>query len=376
MNRLLYIHPYVFITCGYSNILFYDTLRKKLFLYKFSGVMDLDGLNRLEHEHKVILQESDKIWADLTSFITTNILGGVTNPDSSPFISKEKYIIKHQKDNDNTSYYNILLYISQIYIDCRGSLAESVFSGIYFRDNIMESTRRWLKDMDLFKRLNSIHLICDSQTSIEFLELINNSISNNIKLDIIFHGDTIDNIFLKSIHHRKKTLSIAIDCNSYYPKCLEDNNFKYITYVDNENSYTRACKINEKLANKLEIIPDANADIYIRDKCKYSIADLEQRTHRLKDFYLREKINVFYWGKIFINHKGEYLSSKNNTTRTAFNTSLVDYSKLEMEKKGLWFFTRDMVVPCKGCAFRYLCPSISTIERNFNTFNLCTFGPC
>ena len=166
MNRLLNVYPYVFITCGYSNILFYDTLRKKLFLYKFSGVMDLDGLNRLEHEHKVILQESDKIWADLTSFITTNILGGVTNPDSSPFISKEKYIIKHQKDNDNTSYYNILLYISQIYIDCRGSLAESVFSGIYFRDNIMESTRRWLKDMDLFKRLNSIHLICDSQTSI------------------------------------------------------------------------------------------------------------------------------------------------------------------------------------------------------------------
>lgn len=374
MSRLVYIHPYVFITRGISNILFYDTIRNKLFLYKLIGT--LDGLNRLEQDHYVVVQNSDNRWSDLTSFLTANILGGITNPNSYPFISKEKYIIKHQKDNDNTSYFNILSYISQIHIDCRGVFAESVFSSAHFRDDIKESASKWLKDICLFKRLNSIYLTCDSQTSMEFLELVDNSISDNINLDIIFHGNTIKDLFLKRIRHHKKSISLAIDCHLYNIESPEDPDIKYITYVNNKSSYACACEVNDRLGNKLEILPGTTADKYIQNECKYSINDLEQRIHRLKDFHIREKINAFYWGKIYINHSGEYLSPENNTQKTVFNTSLVEYSKLEMEKKGLWFFTRDLVVPCKECACRYLCPSISSLERNLATYNLCTFGPC
>lgn len=373
-SSLIYIHPYVFVTRGISNILFYDTIRNKLFLYKL--LRTLDGLNKLEQDHYVVVHNSDNIWSDLTSFLTANILGGITNRNCYPFISKEKYIVKHQKDNGNTSYFNILSYISQIHIDCRGVFAESVFSSIHFRDNIKESVSKWLKDICLFKRLNLIYLTCDSLTSIEFLELVDNSISDHINLDIIFHGNTIEDLFLKCIRHRKKSISLAIDCHSYNIKSLETLNIEYITYVNNKSSYACACEVNDRLGNKLDILPGTTADKYIQDECKYSINDLEQRIHRLKDFHIRAKINAFYWGKIYINHSGEYLSPENSTRKTVFNTSIVEYSKLEMEKKGLWFFTRDLVVPCKECACRYLCPSISSLERNIAIYNLCTFGPC
>lgn len=371
MPSLLYIHSYVFVTVGFSKTLFYDTMYHKHYFFDNGEVKE--ELLSLSQNYYILL-DNNKL-KGLCTFIIENSLGGRVPCESSPFFSKPSVRIKHpsylsSEEKTNPAYYYALSYLRIIEIDCRGAKNGSIFS-FKNTDEYYDTIAKWSRSLILFSKLDSVIVKCDSYTSQILLKVLINDIPRKVNLSFeVYDAMAIDPLVDLSDGH-SASFSFIIDslCNS---RPFQSNQYRYITYVNDKASFIHANELKERFNDKLTVLPGDNLDRYTKQLCSFELSDLMNINHSMHDLQLRKRINTYYWGKILIDYRGRYVSpAAQDGYPCISDTSLLDYIKFELDKQGLWFFTRDNVIPCKDCSLRYICPSISTIELNNRCFNMC-----
>lgn len=91
----------------------------------------------------------------------------------------------------------------------------------------------------------------------------------------------------------------------------------------------------------------------------------------VKDFMMRQALNVYDFGKIHIRPDGEaYANVHHPPLGNIYTDSLYEIVCNEMEKGTSWFRIRNQA-PCNACVFQWFCPSPSTYEILIGRPDLC-----
>jgi len=92
----------------------------------------------------------------------------------------------------------------------------------------------------------------------------------------------------------------------------------------------------------------------------------------MSEIHARMVINPFSFGKLQIMTNGDvYANINENILGNIRDLSLCEIAYKSMIEITSWKKTRDCVLPCNSCIYRYLCPPISNYEYAIGKFNLC-----
>lgn len=90
-----------------------------------------------------------------------------------------------------------------------------------------------------------------------------------------------------------------------------------------------------------------------------------------EDIFKRQMINLYDYGKLIIKPDKTVYSNINYPSLGVFNNNFIELTKKMLCDNSPWFRTRDRLMPCKECLFKYLCASPSNYEIILNRNNLC-----
>lgn len=91
----------------------------------------------------------------------------------------------------------------------------------------------------------------------------------------------------------------------------------------------------------------------------------------IKDFFTRQAINVYDYGKINITPNGDVYANLNHPLLgNIYSDSIYDIVQKEIDEGKSWFRIRNQA-PCNDCVYQWLCPSPSSYEIYIGRSNLC-----
>jgi pseudo-rSAM protein len=91
----------------------------------------------------------------------------------------------------------------------------------------------------------------------------------------------------------------------------------------------------------------------------------------IKDFFTRQAMNIYDFGKINILPNGDAYANLNHPTLgNIYTESIYEIVHKEVEEGTSWFRIRNQV-PCNGCVYQWLCPPPSNYEIAIGRPNLC-----
>jgi hypothetical protein len=197
-------------------------------------------------------------------------------------------------------------------------------------------------------------------------------------------------------------LNESNDYNKYYTE--------YLYFLADDNN---ALENINKLLGKRELIPDTNANnikiIYIFDvtsdedshQADHFVEQFQIEKYRLnpvytgdnlrffeknvylnkedilftsmtvKDFFARQSINLYDFGKINIMPNGDVYANLNHPMLgNIYSNNLHEIVHKEVDEGKSWFRIRNQV-PCNDCVYQWLCPSPSNHEIAIGRSNLC-----
>ena len=117
--------------------------------------------------------------------------------------------------------------------------------------------------------------------------------------------------------------------------------------------------------NNLEFIKSL---LFINEN-DFNELELEKR-----EIFIRQKLNVFDFGKLTIMPDGYVYANVNKHLLGCINDSPIDLVYKEFLTGESWLYTRNYK-PCKNCIYQFLCPSPSNYEIAIGKPNLCHIHP-
>jgi pseudo-rSAM protein len=110
---------------------------------------------------------------------------------------------------------------------------------------------------------------------------------------------------------------------------------------------------------------DFNNSIFITEDNIFS------KVYSKKDIFRRQSLNLFDFGKLFIDSNSDVYANVNIPVLGNLKVSSIEeLLTFEMEGGKSWFRIRDEA-PCNNCIYQWLCPSPSNYEIILNKNNLC-----
>lgn len=99
--------------------------------------------------------------------------------------------------------------------------------------------------------------------------------------------------------------------------------------------------------------------------------DILSTSMTIKDFFARQAMNIYEFGKINIMPNGDAYANLNHPMLgNIYKDSINEIVYNEVEKGKSWFRVRDQE-PCAECVFQWLCPPPSNYEIEIGRLNLC-----
>jgi len=91
----------------------------------------------------------------------------------------------------------------------------------------------------------------------------------------------------------------------------------------------------------------------------------------IKDFFSRQVMNIYDFGKINIMPDGETYANLNySSLGNIYTDSIYEIVQKEIDEGKSWFRIRNQA-PCDECVYQWLCPSPSNYEMDLGRPNLC-----
>jgi pseudo-rSAM protein len=91
----------------------------------------------------------------------------------------------------------------------------------------------------------------------------------------------------------------------------------------------------------------------------------------IKDFFSRQVINIYDFGKISIMSNGDVYANLNHPALgNIYTDNIYEIINKEVDEGKSWFRIRNQE-PCTNCVYQWLCPSPSNYEIAIGRPNLC-----
>lgn len=256
------------------------------------------------------------------------------------------------------------------------------------------STHICLEANDIFSLLNSsninylqqINLICNNLYGYHnIITLVEKLCTYNKPLVLFFKGrksKLLENLVdcLKSNLCSLKMYFTDIESFQSINTLFNNKNIDYqwIFIIKDENDY----KIAEDVIGQYNIINyklvpvlqnDLNEMTFFRNNVFITFFELSNTKLSKQNIFCNQVINSNYWGKLFVTPERKVYANLNSKALGTINDDLMCLIRTEMkDDMSDWKCTREKVVPCNDCIYRFLCPPPSNYEFILNRFNLCT----
>jgi hypothetical protein len=150
--------------------------------------------------------------------------------------------------------------------------------------------------------------------------------------------------------------------------------FEYIFDISSVNDFEQAEQLIEQFQiEKYQLTPlytNDNIDFF-EENVFLSKEDILSTPITIKDFFSRQSMNIFDFGKINILPNGDMYANVNHPTLGNISTdSIYDVVYKEIEEGKSWLRVRDQA-PCIDCIYQWLCPPPSNYEIVIGRPNLC-----
>ncbi len=375
INYWFIIEPYVYIRITTKAVLLYNTLDGSYVLSSREEIIELVKKILDKKNVGVVLLEADELNKEVIlrfiEEVRSKFIGDIINTR----LSSQKPI--------------------QV-IPTLNSLDDNKFE-VYKRQNFPLLT-------NLFENLHKIELNIDEQTNItqliEFLLPLNEGVTLNICFNIpgsnVLNKNELMN-FLEKYNGKKiitssyrfpfidyeiftdfkMKIDLPLDLESFLKAqtLIKKNNIEpeYIFEVKSEKDCEDAEYIIEQYhLEKYNIKPIYTGQnlSFFQKNVFLSEVDILSQPLSLKDVYLRQMINIFYFGRLCVMSDGKVYSNIHGPIIGNVTDNIKDILQREVQEGHSWFYVRRHS-PCNDCVFQWLCPSPSEYESQIGIPNLC-----
>ena len=153
---------------------------------------------------------------------------------------------------------------------------------------------------------------------------------------------------------------------------------EYVFYISSIDD----CRQVEQLVDKFQIEKYQLNPIYTEDNIKFfeenvylTKEDILSTSMTVKDFFTRQAMNIYDFGKINIMPNGDVYANLNHPTLgNIYTNNIYEIISREVEEGQSWLRIRNQA-PCNDCVYQWLCPSPSDYEIAIGRPNLCHVKP-
>jgi pseudo-rSAM protein len=150
-----------------------------------------------------------------------------------------------------------------------------------------------------------------------------------------------------------------------------------VEYVFDVSSF-EDCQQAEQLVEKFQIEKYRLNPVYTGDNIQFfeenvflSKEDILSTTMTIKDFFSRQAINLYDFGKINILPTGDVYANLNHPVLgNIYTDNIYEIIQKEIDDGKSWFNIRNHA-PCNNCVYQWFCPSPSDYEITIGRTNLC-----
>lgn len=149
---------------------------------------------------------------------------------------------------------------------------------------------------------------------------------------------------------------------------------EYVFYVtSNEDILQAELIIDNHSIEKYRINPVYTSDNirFFEENVFLNKEDILSTSMTIKDFFSRQAINIYDFGKINIMFNGDVYANLNHPALgNIYTDNIYEIINKEVEEGKSWFCIRNHE-PCINCVYQWLCPSPSNYEIAIGRPNLC-----
>jgi len=399
----LFIEPYVQITFQGDDVLFYNTLNKKMLLIsKNQTISHLCHILSKPSNHYVIkLSDDSMAKPDIKTFIRElrkNYLGDILKQSWSarkPVIITPDPLIRKQSKSDFIPSNELLVELT-LHLSTGNSGFVRQYSKAYSQFIFPQFAYGKRKELDL-RLLQSIFTEIRSYPKMN-LNLVSDNISGYNFLDELLSK-------LETVNHRKRFYFFPANFDPrLWKNTPDDSCFIFLlTHPVQETGIHRIIEFIQRLNIHIPVewhfivqdsheLVEANAIIqklnltgtffkpyfnrsnysFFRDYIFITGEDTQASRPDQQQIFGRKILNETEWGKLTILPGGKVFANVNDEPLGNLKKeSMNDLTKREQEHGKSWKRIRASVNPCKNCLYHLLCPPISNYELVMKRFNLC-----
>lgn len=375
INYWFTIEPYVFVGLTNQSALLYNTLDRVSIESDSEEVINLlRETLQVENNGVVLLTNERYKQKGINDFIfklRNNFMGDIINVSLSKakpvqllpyynFPNKQDIYKKH----NFTSSKNVLENLSEIsiHLDSTTDLRKLIpflqsISGnpIFNIIGSLEEVSNYHELLSFFDQHPAPKNICCSYKDIINLQPI---FENNFWYRISVHFP----IDIKRWEHARKIL-----VNQAFP-------VEYIFNVtSDEDSHQTEHIVDQFQIDKYRIVPLYTGDniLFFEENVFLKREDILFTSLTIKDFFSRQAINLYDFGKINIMPNGDVFANLNYPVLgNIYTDDIYKIVHKEVEEGKSWFRIRNQE-PCCNCVYQWLCPPPSNYEISIGRPNLC-----
>lgn len=369
------IEPYVFIGLTNQHALLYNTLDKTVLESDKVEVINLLHDTIQKENCGVILLTNERYQhSDIHAFVDQlrkKFMGDIidtTLSNSKPvqLLPYYNYLDKSIvfKDNYSTENKSVLENLSEIsiFLDSNTNTEQlipilksipklEVFNII---GSIIDITKHNELLYFLGQHSSNKYILCSYMNMIDLRTILTNTFTYRISVDFPVNKKQWDN-----------TMQILL--NQPLP-------FEYIFNVTSERDCMQVEQLIEQFKiNKYQVKPVYTGSniIFFKKNIYLTKEDILSASISIKDFFIRQSMNVYDFGKINIMPNGDVYANLNHPILgNIYINSIYDIVQKEIDEGKSWFRIRNQV-PCNSCIYQWLCPSPSNYEIAIGCSNLC-----
>lgn len=149
---------------------------------------------------------------------------------------------------------------------------------------------------------------------------------------------------------------------------------EYIFYISSEEDIQYVKRIVKQFQiKKYRLNPIYTGDNirFFEENVFLTKEDILSTSMTIKDFFTRQALNVYDFGKINIMSNGDaYANLNHSKLGNIYTDNIYEIVSKEIEEGQSWFNIRTQE-PCCNCVYQWLCPSPSDYEIVIGRYNLC-----
>lgn len=149
---------------------------------------------------------------------------------------------------------------------------------------------------------------------------------------------------------------------------------EYIFDVSSEEEKKQTEQIIEQFQienYRINPIYNGNNILFFKKNVYLTKEDILSTSMTIKDFFIRQSMNIYDFGKINIMPNGDVYANLNHPVLGNINkNNIYEIVNKEVKEGKSWFRIRDQA-PCNDCVYQWLCPPPSDYEISIGKYNLC-----